>query len=105
MTRATSRPVVRSSTSSRATASTVPASSPYSCEPMSASPESFSRTRPKTGAAGAAAGCTTASTSGNGVPGVVEQLDPALLQDLRHGAGRLVGAVPLLLGQDRLGVE
>src|ERR671931_2503678 len=72
---------------------------------MSDSPESFSSTRPNAGAAGAAAGWTTASMLGDGVPGVVEQLDPALLQHLRDRARRLVGAVPLLLGQHRLGVE
>src|SRR6476620_11506593 len=94
ITSASSRPFTRTSTSSCASASIVAASRPYSRRPMRASPESFSRTRLKP------TWCLR-----DGVPGVVEELDPALLQILRHRPGRLVGAVPRLLGQDGLAVE
>src|SRR4051794_24969187 len=94
ITSATSSPSARTSTSSRASPSTVAASRPYSRGPIRASPESFSRTRSK-----------PTPALRDGVPGVVEELDAALLQVLRHGARRLVGAVPGLLGQDRLAEE
>src|SRR5438128_3026364 len=94
ITRATSSPPERTSTSSPASASTVSSSSPYSRGPIRASPESFSRTRLK-------------ATRGlpDGVPGVVEKLDPPVLQVLPDAAGELVRAVPRLLGEHRLAVE
>src|SRR6058998_1804043 len=94
ITTAISSPLARASTSSCATCSTVCASRPYSCEPIRASPESFRRTRLK-----------PTRPLGDCVPGVVEQLDPVLLQVLGHGAGGLVRAVPGLLHQHRLAVE
>src|SRR3954470_14900033 len=91
---ATSRPPERTSTSSRASVSTVWASRPYSRGPIRASPESFSRTRAK-----------GTLVRGDRVPGVVEQLDSALGEILPRGRSRLVGAVPRLLGQHCLAVE
>src|SRR6476646_2380917 len=91
---ATSSPPERTSTSSRATLSTVGASRPYSCEPIKASPESFSRTRLK-----------ATLVRGNRVPGVVEELHSALGEVLAGRRGRLVGAVPRLLGENCLAVE
>src|SRR6478609_1966817 len=91
---ATSSPPERTSTSSRATLSTVGASRPYSCEPIKASPESFSRTRLK-----------ATLVRGNRVPGVVDELHSALGEVLAGRRGRLVGAVPRLLGEDCLAVE
>src|SRR4051812_35363827 len=96
ITTATSTPVARTSTSSRATASTVSASRPYSRGPMSASPDSLRTTRENAGAARTASGAATASASsratvlGDRVPGVVEDLDAPLLQHLADGARRLV---------------
>src|SRR6266576_2411452 len=94
ITSATSSPSRRTWTSSFASSSTVRASNPNSCEPIRASPESFSRTRVN----------GTASLTDR-VPGVIEELDPALLQVLRSGAGRLVRPVPRLLGQHGLAEE
>src|SRR4029077_7225609 len=95
ITSASSSPFTRTSTSSRASWSTVAASRPYSREPMRASPESFSKTRLK----------PTLSSLRDCVPGVVEELDPLLLQVLRDGPGRLVGPVPGLLREDGLAEE
>src|SRR6478672_3406880 len=96
ITSATSSPSRRTWTSSFASSSTVRASNPNSCEPIRASPESFSRTR---------LNATTTSSLTDRVPGVVEELDPALLQVLRDRPGRLVRPVPRLLGQHGLAVE
>src|SRR6185312_3889810 len=95
ITSASSSPFARTSTSSVASSSIVPASRPYSRWPMRASPESFSRTRLKP-IRGSLRDC---------VPGVVEQLDALLLQVLRDRPGRLVGAIPRLLRQDSLAEE
>src|SRR4051794_8009876 len=95
ITRAISRPSARTSTSSSASRSIVPASRPYSSGPMRASPESFSRTRLK----------PIGRRLRDRVPGVVEKLDPLFLQVLRDRSRRFVAAVPRLLGQDRLAVE
>src|SRR5229473_1422898 len=94
ITSAISRPSRRTWTSSFASSSTVRASNPNSCEPIRASPESFSRTR---------LNATTSLT--DRVPGVVEELDPALLQVLSDGPGRLVRPVPRLLGEHGLAEE
>src|SRR6476620_11614932 len=95
ITSATSSPSRRTWTSSFASSSTVRASNPNSCEPIRASPESFSRTRLN----------ATGSSLTDRVPGVVEELDAALLQVLRDRPGRLIRAVPRLLGQHGLAVE
>src|SRR5581483_4529024 len=103
ITSATSSPSPRTSTSSRASVSTVWASRPYSDEPMRASPESFSRTRRN---AARCFRCGSAATrSRYGVPRVVAQLDPLLLEEAPDRVGRLVGAVPRLLGEHRLAEE
>src|SRR5262249_54827318 len=94
ITSASSSPSARTSTSSCASWSTVTASRPYSRGPIRASPESFSRTRLK-----------PIARLRDCVPGVVEELDPLLLQVLRDRARRLVGAVPRLLAQHGLAVE
>src|SRR4051812_41158470 len=92
---ATSRPPDRTSTSSRASLSTVWASRPYSRGPIRASPESFSRTRWKGNA-----GCLA-----DRVPGVIEQLHAPLGEVLADRRGRLVGPVPRLLGEHGFAVE
>src|SRR3954454_24499041 len=96
ITSASSSPFARRPTSSCANRSIVAASRPYSRGPIRASPESFSRTRLKPMAGAPLRDC---------VPGVVEELDAVLLQVLRDGAGRFVGAVPGLLRQDGLAEE
>src|SRR3954462_9779042 len=93
ITSAISSPFARTSTSSRASWSTVSASRPYSREPIRASPESFSRTR------------LNPIALRDGVPGVIEKLDAALLQVLRDRARRLVRAVPRLLGENGFAEE
>src|SRR5437763_221750 len=95
ITSASSSPFARKSTSSCESWSTVAASRPYSREPIKASPESFSRTRLK----------PIRGSLRDGVPGVVEELDPVLLQVLRDRARRLVGAVPRLLREYGLAEE
>src|SRR5581483_665972 len=96
ITSATSSPPARTSTSSRARSSIVPASRPYSFWPMRASPDSFSRTRLKP---------TLRLPLGDCVPGVVEELDTALLQELRDRRSRLVRPIPRLLREHRLAEE
>src|SRR6476661_1949265 len=91
---ATSSPSERTSTSSRASVSTVCASRPYSRGPIRASPESLSRTRLK-----------ATLVRGDRVPGVVEQLHALLGEVLAGRRSRLVGAVPRLFGEDCLAVE
>src|SRR5437763_823365 len=93
ITSATSRPFLRTSTSSSASLSTTSASRPYSFEPMRDSPESLSRRR------------LNGIALGDGVPGVVEELDAALLQILRDRARSLVRAVPRLFREHRLAEE
>src|SRR4051794_22854882 len=95
ITSASSSPPARTSTSSCANWSIVPASRPQSPGPIRASPESFSRTRLKP-IRGSLRDC---------VPGVVEELDTVLLQVLRDRRGRLIGPVPRLLGQNGFTVE
>src|SRR4249919_2177997 len=92
ITSAISSPPDRTRMSSQARSSTVRASSPNSPGPIRASPDSFSRTRLK-------------GTLGDGVPGVVEELDPVLGEILRDRAGCLIGPVPRLFPQHGLSEE
>src|SRR5580765_7793078 len=95
ITRASSRPSDRTSTSSCASVSIVCSSSPNSRPPIRASPESFRRTRVK------AIRCGLSDR----VPGVVDELDTAVREVLVDAPGELVGAVPGLLAEDGLAVE
>src|ERR1043165_8456593 len=94
MTSAISTPVARTPFNSPASSSTTSAFSPKSCAPLRASPESLSRAR-----------LNAAGTLADRVPGVVDELDAALLQVPRDRARRFVGAIPRLLGQHRLAEE
>src|SRR5919108_2069128 len=80
---------------SRAIRSTSRRSRPYSCSPISASPDSFMSTRPKTGLA-------PSPSARKGVPDEFEHLRVLLLERLPD---RLAVVDPLLVGQDVLSEE
>src|SRR5215207_4854664 len=100
-TRATSTPLSTTSRTSCATALTRSASVPYSSEPIRASPESFSRTRLKTGSATAAGSLFADDEPGE--PGDHDVLAGARRERLPELLDRLalvhVGADVLLLEQ------
>src|SRR4051794_39130802 len=101
ITSATSRPLCWTSTISSASAEIWSASTPWSRSPISASPESFSRTRWNGRSEGArSCACAVRSSPGNGHPLELDHLEPALLQPLPDGLRGVVD--PLLLEQDLL---
>src|ERR1700693_4702625 len=102
ITSASPTPVACTSTSSRASVSTVGASRPNSAVPISPSPESFSSTRWKADALRALGWAATIG-SAERVPDVVDELEPTLLERLGDGEARLVD--PGLLAEHRFREE
>src|SRR4051812_7390974 len=106
-TSASSTPERRTSAISAAICSTVSGSIPYSCLPISASPESFSRTRrntlrPGTGDALCLVSTLAIRELSQSEPLELDHLEPGLLQRLADGLVRVVD--PLLVDERRVGV-
>src|SRR5919197_3063339 len=105
---ASSTPLRWTSTTASAIVATRAGSSPYSRSPISASPDSLSRTRWKIGAASAERAFSSELTAsvislGEGIADELVQLDLLLLERLRHGHGGVVN--PRLLAERDGGEE